>query len=82
MSFEKERAEAIALVEEALEDFDIDATRAEINSFVDAYTADTINDLELVDIAEAYRNFTSDEWYSIGYLFLEKKLILFNLILI
>ena len=61
MSFEKERAEAIALVEEALEDFDIDATRAEINSFVDAYTADTINDLELVDIAEAYRNFTSDE---------------------
>ena len=61
MSFEKERAEAIALVEEALEDFDIDATRAEINSFVDAYTADTINNLELVDIAEAYRNFTSDE---------------------
>ena len=61
MSFEKERAEAVALVEEALEDFDIDATRAEINSFVDAYTADTINDLELVDIAEAYRNFTDDE---------------------
>lgn len=48
-------------VEEALEEFDIDATRSEINSFVDAYTADTINDLELVDIAEAYRNFTSDE---------------------
>lgn len=61
MSFEKERAEAVALVEEALEEFDIDATRAKINSFVDAYTADTINDLELVDIAEAYRNFTSDE---------------------
>ena len=58
----KERAEAVVLVEEALEEFDIDATRAEINSFVDAYTADTINDLELVDIAEAYRNFTSDEW--------------------
>lgn len=49
MSFEKERAEAVALVEEALEEFDIDATRAEINSFVDAYTADTINDLELAD---------------------------------
>ena len=62
MSFEKERAEAVALVEEALEDFDIDATRAEINSFVDAYTADTINDLELADIAEAYRNFTDDEY--------------------
>lgn len=45
MSFEKERAEAIALVEEALEDFDIDATRAEINSFIDAYTADTISQL-------------------------------------
>ena len=30
MSFEKERAEAVALVEEALEEFDIDATRAEI----------------------------------------------------
>lgn len=61
MSFEKERAEAIALVEEALEEFDIDATRAEINGFVDAYTADTINDLELADIAEAYRSFTDDE---------------------
>lgn len=61
MSFEKERAEAVALVEEALEEFDIDATRSEINSFVDTYTADTINDLELADIAEAYRSFTSDE---------------------
>ena len=48
-------------VEEALEEFDIDATRAEINSFVNAYTADTINDLELADIAEAYRSFTDDE---------------------
>lgn len=45
MSFEKERAEAVALVEEALEEFDIDATRSEINSFVDAYTADTISQL-------------------------------------
>ena len=51
MSFEKERAEAVALVEEALEEFDIDATRS-----------DTINDLELADIAEVYRSFTSDEW--------------------